>query len=205
MSVFDSTDEAILRAAVVRGAHLAELQFASGTIRVWPGHGDIRASGEIWRGIGAVGRIGAIEYGPFMPTQNFELSLTAIEGYAPDADDIGGFVRAAADDQATEVRGRSCKIWKAHFNADWTIAGTPKIVRAGLMDRLIPDVDASRAGNNWMVRLNVEPLVTTRHRATWGYLTNRDQQARWPTAAAGAPDRGLERTAVIGGKSNPFW
>lgn len=187
MAFFSNAVKAMLNGAIVRETRGVELQFASGTMRLWPGNAALSHGGHTWLGIGTHGSVSALQIGPGAATEKVEFTLSGVDAT----------IAAKLDDQANEVYGRRLKIWMMFFNADWSALDTPYCLRTLVMDRLEAEFDMN--ARTALVKLSAEPLLSAKHFPPHGYLTPHDQQAR----AAG--DKGLERMPLYSDYRTTPW
>lgn len=195
MPLFSATAAEMIRGRVVHIALLAELQFASQTMRLWTGFRSRTMGGYEWQAIGDFGNVGNIALGPGLPVEPFVLTLSGLAQF--------GYGNAATLDailqaQRTEVYGRKAKLFTQCFNADWSTLDNPVRLRTGIMDRMTRDTDPGREGTH-VIRLYCEPRTVDKHRAIGSMLTHKDQQRRYPA------DLGLERMASISRTGNKEW
>lgn len=181
----------MMRGRIVHITAMAELAFASTTMRLWPGFGTLDAGGLEWSGIGDVGNIEGLALGPGIPTDPMVLTLTGLNEFQTQKGiGVGATLDAMLADQRREVYGRRARIWVQCFSADWSRLDDPVLVRTAIMDRLQRDTDPGRAATH-IIRLFCEPITVDKHRAIGSMLTHKDQQRRFPD------DLGLERKASI--------
>lgn len=191
MALFSAATEEMLRGRVVHIAPLAELRFASATMRLWTGFGPLDAGGYTWEGIGDLGAVEGLSLGPGVPTDPLVLTLTGLAEFTEEKGiGQGAALDAMLADQRAEVYGREAHLWVQCFNADWSLLDGPVHVRTAIMDRLQRDTDPGRAATH-LIRLYCEPITVDKHRAVGSMLTHKDQQRRYPG------DLGLERKASI--------
>lgn len=178
MADLPMTIRAALAGATIIKSHLVFLDYLSGPVRVWSGFGMLETGGQTWGGVGDLGSISALE----MPVDgNAPVTTLTLSGVKPE-----WVPRARA--AATEVRGRTCQIFVQHFDLDHQLLDGPLCLYTGLMDTIkivAPDARTRR------VELTVEWLFARRGIAPFGYLTDEDQQARYPG------DRGAEFVSAM--------
>lgn len=177
-----SVVEASLAGRVVRVAPLVELEYASGTTRVWGGFGALSAGGQQWTGLGDLGSIGAIEspVGGNAPTVTLTLS-----GVKPE------LVSIVLDSQA-EVKGRPATIYFQHFDESQQTLDDPIAVFFGTMDTI--KISTATADTR-VVELTLEWDFARRSISPFGYLSDTDQKALYPT------DEGLEFVSAMQNKT----
>lgn len=165
-------------------ACLFEFQFASATKRFWDGLNDLSAGGSTWQGAGALISASGLELptGLNAPQASFTLS-----GATPEL-----IAYAAASE--SEVTGRPARAFVQFLSSAIQTLDDPIAVWAGHMD-----VMSFRAGvKDQSISLSAETLFVGRVRAPYGFMTDTDQQARWPG------DRGMEFMASLMNKTVTF-
>jgi hypothetical protein len=185
--------EAQLQGRVIRAARLVKLDFLSGTIRLWEGNGPlVTADGERWQGLSGMGRVGPVSQ--------------AYDGAAPEMQ----FILAGVDEtfaakaraEADEYRNRIATTYLQFFADDWACLDAPIADWWGRMHSITasrqPLDEADGGGFIHVVSLSVESWAAGRRRPRFGYMTDRDQQLRFPG------DKGCERVAGIEAK-NVTW
>ncbi len=168
---------------------LLRFDFASGAGRYWLGVGTLDTiGGEQWIGTGKVASIGDVvsSINGTAPEQTFTLS-----GVDPE------FIAKAQASKA-EYYGRLCFVFLQQFDAAWQVVGAPKPLWWGRMSVISFAQQASEQGFTRSVTLSAESVFSGRRRPRNGFLTDRDQQARY------AGDRGCERTLGMQAKTIVF-
>lgn len=121
-----------LAAAVKEPVLFFEGEFASGTIRLWTGLGDIAWNGETWTGAGALARITAIR----------ETSEVAADGVSVGLDGIPSDVLSVLlNDLRQNKTGR---IWLGFLSDDGSIVADPTLAFVGRLDTSAIRDDAER-------------------------------------------------------------
>ena len=98
-SIWSAAVQAALAGETVGIAAGVEFFFASETMALWPGQGTFDTSakgGPVFRGVGQMGQIGAVELGAVAATQAVTFSLSGLDAT----------LYAYAQNQGVEVRGR---------------------------------------------------------------------------------------------------
>lgn len=192
MSVWAAAVEAALRGDPVGAAWGAEFFFKSGTRALWPGQGSFDTSskgGPVFQGIGAMGAVGAVEMGAVAATQSVAFTLSGLDAA----------LFAVAKDQGAEVRGRRVKLWIIFFNAATAALIDVKVRRTLIMDRLPAKIDGNANPPSMVLSLTTEPILATKNRAPYSFLTDADQRGRF------AGDRGLERMQELTNNQTLVW
>jgi hypothetical protein len=187
--------EALRRDSVILADGVV-FRFASETLALWPADGPLAAAafgGPTFLGIGALGRISAIELGAVAATQPVTFELSALDPR----------IFAIAQDQQDEAQGRRVEIWRMVFDLAQPSVGNGLIAcakrRTLIMDKLVTNVQPSPDGPLMTISLTAEPLLAAKNRAGNSYLTDAEQRARFPG------DKILERTSFAAGKRTVFW
>lgn len=158
-------------------ATLYEFKFASSTRRFWNGLGYLTAGGEEWQGAGKIISISSMEQARGMTAPQASFTLTGA------SDDLIAF---AANSEA-EVKGYPCAVYLQFLGGPFQTLDDPIAIWTGVMDLM-----SFRAGvRNQSITLTAESLFDRRARAPFGYMTDTDQQMRWPG------DRGMEFMALL--------
>lgn len=173
MTGLPDTISALLSGRVVRMAWLAFFDFADYPTRLWPGFGDIESGGYTWTGYGDLVAIQEVQI-----PQGFVAAKTTFQlsGVSPD------IVREAKGSE-TLVKGRRAILYLQYFDEDYAPLGSPWPVNLMVMDQLSFAADGPEKRT---ITLSCETPFVTRRRPRYSYLTDTDQQQRYPG------DRGLE-------------
>ena len=167
--------EAALASGDLRPVILFEGTFASGTLRLWSGLGDITWNGEIWAGAGTLLSLGGIEESTEVAASGVTITLSGVDP---------ALVSAAIADARQGLPGR---IWLGLSGQDDAIIADPVQAFSGRLD--VPQIsdDASHCTISISYESRLIDLTTARN---WRY-THESQQVLHPG------DRGLEYVAAI--------
>jgi hypothetical protein len=188
-SIFTDAIEAAIDGDTVSIMLGARLNYASGPDAYWNGIGPLDAAalgGPVFKGVGSLGTISeTVEIGTQSATQNLTLKLSGL--------DVS--ILAKMENQETEVQGRRAEIFFLTFASPaakpaWTLLSCAKR-RTLLMDRMSLDASPTEGGHEVSISLVCEPLLASKNRAPWAFLTNTDQQRRY------AGDRVCERVQEL--------
>lgn len=182
---FSSAIAAQLAGRVVRVDALVEFQFASQTIRLWNGFGSLPTlDGKVWQGIAGLGQIDGLSQAlnGVAPTQTFTVSGVDAR-----------FASLAREDRAEYYR-QPVVTYLQFFDEDWQPLDNPSSIALRQMDTIQLKRSQVDDGFVYSVSITAETPFTTRRRPAYGYLTDRDQQQRFPG------DLGLNQVAGIDGK-----
>jgi hypothetical protein len=188
-SIFKDAIEAAIRGDTVSVMLGARLNYLSGPDAYWNGVGPLDATaldGPVFKGVGALGTISeTIEIGTQAATQNLTLKLSGL--------DLS--IIAKMNDQENEVQGRRAEIFFLTFATPADRPGMSLIScakrRTLIMDRMSLDAAPTDGGHEVAISVICEPLLASKNRAPWAFLTNTDQQRRYPG------DRACERVQEL--------
>lgn len=173
-----ATTAAALAGETVRCAELVFFDFTSGQYRIWRGYGDLIAGSYLWKGLGDVGAISGLD--------------AAINGAAPEStivlSGVTPNISEAAAKSFNEARGRAMTVYLQFFTATGVLLDTPLPIAILTMERIEVQFTGPALRN---VTVHAESMFTARGFPPHGWLSDRDQQARYPG------DRGLERMAIL--------
>jgi len=155
---------------VVRPILLAELDFVSGTKRLWSGVGNLDWNGVTWEGTGDFGRVSSIEETMELRAVGMSLQLAGV-----DADDLTEVI-------AEPIQGRRAKLYIGFRDINYVLVSDPVIIFDGRMDT----VEIVDGGPTATITMKVENRLRDLDRARVRRYTHADQQARF------SGDRGLE-------------
>jgi len=174
---------------LVRLDYLVEFRFASSTVRLWNGFGPLGTQdSKVWEGLAGLGSLTGLQQ--------------AINGTAPEQtltlSGVDARFASIARGEREEYYGRAVLVYLQFFDEAWQTLDSPYAVSMRLMDRLTQTMAQGEDGPVYTVSVSAETPFVTRRRPGFGYLTDRDQQQRYPG------DRGLERVAGIDQKTIIF-
>lgn len=181
---FSAAIEAQLTGKVVRVAQMAQFDFVSETMRVWPGFGDLVAGGETWRGTGGLGSISSITKGTGGTADEVSFSLSGVDAS----------VLAHLESDIEEAAGQRVRVFLQFFQIDrvddfgnvidWQTLADPIVVWRGVMGPLSvqrprgnPD---GSGGASRVISVSARNGFVTRSRPALAYYSDRDQKARSP-------------------------
>lgn len=186
---FSEAAKVQMAGGIVRAALLLEMQFVSGTERLWEGFGPLPTlDGKTWKGTAALGSIDGISQ--------------SINGTAPEVmfrlSGVDASFALLAKAEAEEYLTQPAILFIQFFNEDWQCLDNPYALMMTRMTGLEVSFDGSGDNRVYEVAVTAETPFAVRRRPPFGYLTDRDQQLRHPG------DRGLERVAGIDNKNITF-
>jgi hypothetical protein len=171
---------------------LCEMDFLSGTTRLWNGVGSITWGGQTYTGAGQFGSVSPVEESTDISAKGITLSLNGIPS------DI--IAIALLDD----YQGRAAKVWLGALNSSGAIVTDPIQIFGGRMDVM----SISDSGDTGSISLTAENRLIDLNRARERRFTDEDQQIDFPG------DKGFEFVAGIQdkpiywgvpGQSSPAW
>lgn len=183
---FSNAARVQLAGNLVRVDVLAELQFASGTIRLWNGFGPLQTlDGKSWQGTAAMGDISGLSQSLNGSAPPLTVSLSGVDST----------FALKAKSEAAEYFNRPLVVYLQFFDEDWQCLDNPYGLTMARMTNITSKMEEGPDGKIYTVSLTAETPFAVRRRPKFGYLTDRDQQLRFPG------DRGLERVAGIDNKN----
>lgn len=151
-------------APVVAPVILCELDFATGTFRVWSGLGTLNWAGRSFEGIGDIGAMGEVEETVELRAVRLTLALSPVP---QEVIDIALSERS--------YRLRPARLWLALLDEDGAFVADPFPLWAGIMDTM-EVVDGAEP----RVTLACESRLVDLERAEVRRYTDADQQAEFP-------------------------
>lgn len=182
MSLFPETIAAKLAGAKVEGTPLVRFEFASETIRLWLGNGElVTKDGATWQALGQLGAVSGIEQAVNGEAPQATFSLSGVDA---------NIMRLARDEFKAEVFGRRVVVALQFFGVEDAAdpdnqrpLDLPYAIWAGRC--LAPTFTFSPSGER-SIAIAAESLFSLRTRPRHAMYTDRDQQRRFPG------DRGFE-------------
>lgn len=182
MGFFPATIEAKLSGREIGMALLTHADFRETGRRWWTGFGTLRAGGHDWIGVGELIAIEGMRQpiGTVAPKTTFTLS------------GVDAAVVQMARQASDRVKERRIRCFIQFFEIvgpqEWKPLDAPYAIWTGKMDQM--SYSATGFGQR-TVTLTAESLWVNRKRPPYGFLTDRDQNARFPG------DRGLEQVVNL--------
>ncbi|WMT90979.1 hypothetical protein [Pelagibacterium sp. H642] len=154
-------------------ATLYEFQFRTAPFRTWDGLRELETlDGRKWWASGSLISASGLEQSRNLSAPPATFTLSGVDNEL--------ITYAAGNTQ--EVTGQPCAVFIQFLQDAYTPLANPIAIWAGNMDTM-----AFRAGaKEQQITLTAETLMVNRIRAPYAYMTDADQQARWPG------DRGME-------------
>lgn len=165
MASFESAIEAQLSGRTVRAVPLVHFEFLSGDQRLWPGFGTLAAGGYGWTGIGDLGSISGVSTGLGLAVEEMTFTLAG----------SGDILRGLKAD-AAEATGREVNVYLQFFDETSAPLDNPWQIFWGRMGPL----KAERSDESRTITVVASNALLNRARASFGFFSHRDQQARHP-------------------------
>ena len=150
----------------VGAATLFEFQFRSSTRRYWDGLRILNAGGHEWEGAANVISVNGLSQVADMSAGVFSFALS---GTTPE-------LVSAALESEYEVSERPCAVYIQFITKGPKPLDNPVSIWTGVMDQLSFRTELGRQ----TLSLSAESRFVRRIRAPHSYMTDTDQQARWP-------------------------
>jgi hypothetical protein len=115
---------AVLASSQVRAVAFVEMDFPSGFLRMNNSAQSMDWNGLTWLGVGRVGSIDVISEGLTLEARGLRFSIAGVDP---------GHIAVALGQQ---YQGRTCKVWFAALNEDYSVVADPYLVFSGRMDTM---------------------------------------------------------------------
>lgn len=143
---------------------LVEIGFASGTVRLWSGIGDLSWGGNTFNGAGTLGKISPISEAAEMQANGISLTLS-------------GIPTNLLNYCLSEVRpSKKVRVWLGAMAPDNTVIVDPYLAFVGYTD--VPTMEDN--GESCSISISCEPRWIDRRSRVWRY-TDQDQSILSPT------------------------
>ena len=191
--------QAVATAEVVRPIYLVDLEFASGSIYLWSGLGDLSFNSNTYIGAGDLLTIGAVQESTELTATGAQITLGGIKQ---------SLLTLARDEP---YQGRPLTIRLGAFNENGDLIASPVILFSGFMDVMT----INDSGETSTITVSAENKLIIFQKTAVRRYTAEDQKIEHPT------DKGFEFVAKIqekeivwgrpspasmntGGRSNPL-
>ncbi len=174
-----------------RNVHVAigvRFEFASETIQCWMGRGTFTANDNTeWLGLGELASIDGVQTSAIVSIEPVTITLSGLDPV----------LMELTRQQATEIRGKRCGVYILCFDDNWKPLDDPYLVELYLMDKATFSVDGE--SRTMSITVTAEPLFYTKHVPLTSYMTDQDQQRKYPG------DKVFERVALLAGRQTVIW
>lgn len=165
-----------------------KFEFASETVRCWLGRGTFTAADNTeWIGLGEVASIDGVQASAIVSIDPVTITLSGLDAS----------LMEMTREQATEIRGRRCGVYILCFDENWQALDEPYLVELYLMEKATFSVDGE--SRTMSITVTAEPLFYTKHIPLTSFVTDQDQQRKYPG------DKVFERVALLAGRQTVFW
>ena len=153
--------ESAVIADVVRPILIAEIQTASGYVRVWNGVGDLSWNSQTWQGVGTFGGVSPVQ-------ETTELQATGVNFQ------LSGIPSALISTALADIRwGRSATLWIGAFNTSTgALIADPYQIFSGLTD--VPAIE--EGADTATISISAESRLIDLDRPRVRRYTHEDQQ-----------------------------
>lgn len=170
---------------VVRRARLVLFHFVSGPIGLWNGFGRLETTdGRIWLGLGGLGKVSGVSQSINGKAPELRFTVSGVD------ETFAGKVKGEAE----EYFDQPVTVFSQYFTPDAQCLDAPYALTWGIMRGM----EATRSGEDGhfvrTVSISAEGPFASKKRAPFGYVTDRDQQNRFPG------DMGMSRVGGIDAK-----
>jgi hypothetical protein len=176
---------AAIAAGTVRPFFLFEAEFASGTIWVWTGHGDLTWGGKTWNGVGDFSGISTI-------TETGEVRAT---GLIVSLSGISAALISAVYNEARQ--GKPGTVWIGALTSAGAVVDAPFPCFKGRLDVPSDEDDGERA----TITISYESLLVDLERPKERRYTPEDQAIDYPDDRGFAYVAGLQDVQLVWGRA----
>jgi hypothetical protein len=175
MNFADITIAALKATEVVSGV-LCEIELPGGVQRVWSGDGELTTLDDrVWLPVSNFGEISDIEGTTATEALGFTVGLKAPGQGHPS---IEAFAQAVAASRELDIYGKGVRIYIQLCSVrDWSLIGDPQAIAAGILTQ---HYDMWRGADIVGVSLQCEHILAPGRVASAAYMTDADQQSRFP-------------------------
>lgn len=160
--MIDSALQQALTSDTVRPLMLLEIGWKNGTTRVHSGLGDIHYQGEVFKGLGDIGKVSVIRQDSGESPDRLNMTLSSFD------DSVRGEALSA------KYVGQPVKLWLAILDEDYQIEASQLIWRGSISDGGVT------VGENNQISLTVSNRLEDWDRSRPDRYTDESQQSRHP-------------------------
>lgn len=185
---FSETVKAQLAGQKVQMDVLVEFDFLSSTQRLWNGFGDLVTSdSKTWSGIAGLGKVSGLQQSFDGQANPLNLTVSGLDA---------NFAATIQADKA-EYYYRTVTVYMQFFNEDWSVLDAPYAIN---LSRIVTMKASMVQGNDnshtHVINMTAESPFVSRRRPPFGFLTDADQQARFPGDLGCARVAGIDKKIV---------
>lgn len=140
-------------------------EFASGTVRVWSGIGDLAWNSATWNGVGDLGGISAITESEDVQANGITVTLSGIPS---------DLISLALGDA---VQGKLGKVYFGFLDSSGAVIADPVLMFEGRLD--IPAIQED--GENAIIQITYESRLIDLQKPRQSLYTHEDQKTRYPS------------------------
>lgn len=170
---------------IIRPAFFVQATFATATLYLWTGRGNVSWNGKTWTGVGTLGSVSTIEEGSTVEARGITLTMSGI-----DATMLG--------DVLNEVQqGLPAIVYVGLFDENLTLIPNPVTAFAGRMDQPTLDVDGTTATISIACESRLMDMNTPAERR----YTDEDQQRDYPNDRGFSFVNGIQEVTIYWGRT----
>jgi hypothetical protein len=176
--VFSDAAVSLLSGASINRALGVRIELPGETLNLALGHGSIRTNdGTRWTGLGDLGGLDGLDFGPTAPTEAITLTLSGLNA------DLAKYAR----EDSIDIRGSLVSIFVLLFDDRWQPVDLPYLCQVAQIDK--PSL--KRTGDTYVMEVTAEPPTASKHIPALNLVTDADQKQRWPG------DKVFERSSYV--------
>ena len=174
-----------LAQAMIRPAFFVQATFATATLYLWTGRGNVSWNGQTWVGVGTLGTVSTIEEGSTVEARGITLTMSGIDA-------------TALSDVLNEVQqGLPALVYFGLFDESLALIPNPVTAFAGRMDQPTLDVDGTTASISIACESRLVDMNTQAERR----YTQEDQQRDYPNDEAFQFVNGIQSKTLYWGRT----
>ena len=182
-----SAMQAVATAEIVRPVYLIDLEFASGSIYLWSGLGDLTFNSNTYLGAGDLLAIGSVQETTELTASGATITLSGIKQS----------LLALARDEPYQRRPLTIRL--GAFDETGSIVASPVIVFSGFMDVMT----IADSGDTSTIQVSAENKLIAFQRTAVRRYTAEDQKIDHPTDKGFEFVSKIQETAIVWGRPSP--
>lgn len=176
---------AALAQSIIRPAIFVQATFATATLYLWTGRGNVSWNGHTWTGVGTLGTVSTIEEGSTVEARGITLTMSGLDA-------------TALSDVLNEVQqGLPALVYLGLFDENLALIPNPVTAFAGRMDQPTIDVDGTTATISIACESRLMDMNTPAERR----YTNEDQQREYPNDQGFSFVNGIQEVTIYWGRT----